>query len=400
MTNKPGSFRSRLLEYVDDSEPEREERRRMRTIAKAKLRRGQRQAPQSFNAASKFQPESSSHVNWCAQVDPTSSLEMPVFETSGKAVALLKVPSIYADHNLERSDDINSNPKSLSPPSSSSTSSSSLQVQHIHEPMVSSVDPYSSGSISSPVHALFPLEDSEDPDHAFQLKLRRFAYAPSVHPTKPARSRPISLPSVPAVPSPYTPASPVKKRRTSRMRLLPDIPDSKLAALLKCPSCEIAWTIRKTGRNKLTHILTCARKKGHTTESLQSLVQRGLIMCLTKPETTPTSTNEVTKDAGLKTRCRLPEVEVTIKGPSQTRIGILSRARSLLGGIHTPASESTQAPAQAERVQPSPTQPFGDSALLQRFLTARSDGGPLPIRDDKDVDFPPRGPLPIVDWNM
>ncbi|KAI0055668.1 hypothetical protein BV25DRAFT_1921629 [Artomyces pyxidatus] len=330
MSDKHASSQKRRPEdSVDDLGPQRKEMWRTHTAKKLKAasdtrRSGQwHTSPPSSSATSNFRPKSSNQANRytrAASPPTTVSREAPIIGISQPSDHIMHSTPNYRDREA---------PSIL-------------------------VEPLPPGAHSRIRSRLF-LHDKEEFDHAsqFRAKLERFAYMPDVSPSKLARASSRAVPYT--LSRAAVPIAPIKKiMRNTKSRLLPDIPDSDLAALFKCPSCQTAWTIRKTSASKATHISICARKKGYAPETHQVLIRRELVAHLTEQEAASTSVEiegplpkthlgQIIEGVGSTKRHRRPEVEVTVKRPSQSRIHILDRARRLLGGTPVPALQSTQA---------------------------------------------------------
>ncbi|KAI0638248.1 hypothetical protein C8Q77DRAFT_1153914 [Trametes polyzona] len=184
-------------------------------------------------------------------------------------------------------------------------------------------------------------EGSQD-DGATALKLGRFAYE-APNPSRRTLSK---------TPSPTEGGSiPPEARTTSQTKRLPshrfarDFSDAELGRILKCVSCDLAWTARKTVTQKMKHIQTCAKKKGLNDDTVRTLLRQELdalppVASSSKSGTPAPQTDavpetlleDVLKDTTRKKPGRRPQVQQTVKSVTETRGDILDRARSLLQG--------------------------------------------------------------------
>jgi hypothetical protein len=146
-----------------------------------------------------------------------------------------------------------------------------------------------------------------------------------------------------------------------------DVTKCDVGPLLGCVSCEVRWTIKKGTAHKLSHITTCARKKGINPSTLQRLIERELLKLQNAKKnnkTTPRSDSadavsqtymeSVVADAQTKRKQKRTDTTGTLQPISQTRAAILDRAKALLtawGAVPCDAPEAEQ------------TQAFGRSKL-------------------------------------
>jgi len=173
--------------------------------------------------------------------------------------------------------------------------------------------------------------------------------------------------------------------------------------LLGCVSCEVQWTVKKSAAHKLSHITTCARKKGINPTTLRLLVERELLKiqhtktndkdatpCSDSPDTVSQTYMEcVVAEAQPKRKQRRTDTAGTLQPVSQTRAVILDRAKALLGAWGAmpgegPEPEHTQTFGrsklaigymQAENVDPTASHPSEECALTSRLALLRSMAG-------------------------
>lgn len=158
-----------------------------------------------------------------------------------------------------------------------------------------------------------------------------------------------------------------------------DIPESKLKDVKHCVSCDLAWTSRKTPIQKLKHIQTCAKKNSFSEETIKVLLEKQLEQL--KPASPPvedlddpgTWLEDAIKEDGRGAKKSGPrrQVTATVKSLSETRDGILDRARMIIGDSHQGNTGAVARPEDSEVTDggnelPPPTQAFGKSVLAQR----------------------------------
>ncbi|KAI0347519.1 hypothetical protein BDW22DRAFT_1351967 [Trametopsis cervina] len=210
-----------------------------------------------------------------------------------------------------------------------------------------------------------------EPDEASQRITGRFSHYAFVAPknsTRPSASRAGSI--VPNV-------APAKHSTTRALHAaaykFSTFSDADFMRLLKCVSCELSWTPRKTVAQKLKHIRSCARKHQLDEQIVTTLIREELVQSLSKDvDDHPTTPNEqpqtylenIVRDEVVKKKGRRPQVQASIKELAATRQDILDRARTLL------ESSSTKTADEPKDISPPPlTQAFGQSALAARFQT-------------------------------
>ena len=157
----------------------------------------------------------------------------------------------------------------------------------------------------------------------------------------------------------------------AEMRSQEPLPDSdmtkfNISRLLRCVSCDAPWTIQKGTSHKLSHITTCARKNGISSDTLRRLIERELLKMrggtndkVTAPSgpteaASQTYVESVVAEAQPRRKQRRTDTASTLQPISQTRTAILDRAQALL---RTGEDVPCDAP------EPELTQAFGRSKL-------------------------------------
>ena len=179
-----------------------------------------------------------------------------------------------------------------------------------------------------------------------------------------------------------------------------DVTKCDVGPLLGCVACEVRWTIKKGAAHKLSHITTCARKKGINPSTLQRLIERELLKlqnaktndkkttrCSESAEAvSQTYMERVVADAQPKRKQKRTDTAGTLQPVSQTRAGILDRAKALLnawGAVPCDAPEPEQTQAfgrsklatghmQVEDVDPIESHLSEECALTSRLALLRS----------------------------
>lgn len=166
-----------------------------------------------------------------------------------------------------------------------------------------------------------------------------------------------------------------------------DFSERQLNSLLKCVSCDLKWTIRKSAANKVSHMRTCANKARITEETMKVLISRDIKAYLKKTELINDCHEEpppktylehvVKENISPRPAKRRKEPVCTVKAISELRVGIRDRARAVLS-----RRSSGKILGRDKQVEsPSPTRTFEQSKPgFQTALTSNSDdeaGPPL-----------------------
>lgn len=263
------------------------------------------------------------------------------------------------------------------------------------------------------VHSLSP--HNEDPsndissDDEPKLNFAQFAYMGTA--PKPALSRAGSSLSTATEDKPTR-----KKRLPTTHRFSSDFSDADLAKLTKCVSCEINWTARKSGGQKILHIQSCAKKNAFTDETIRVLIRKEIesTMALgkgkekatpglpTEPAGPRTFFEDIVTDATRKKKGRRLETTETVQSVTTTRNIILDRARAVLGlpGDHSKDSEvHTQSIGRIIPGDDDPmpsTQVFGRSALGQTNLKSSNPILPWLTGLSEEEDEDDTEPMPLT----
>ncbi|TBU37679.1 hypothetical protein BD309DRAFT_973544 [Dichomitus squalens] len=227
-------------------------------------------------------------------------------------------------------------------------------------------------------------DEGSDSDEG-QLKLKRFAYAASApNPQRRTASKPIS----PVTQQSQTPQlasstmTPAKAKRLPSHRFADEFPDSRLSPLSRCVSCDLAWTVRKTVKDKMTHIQSCAKKKRLTDETVSFLLRAELakpqLVASSSKGTSPvepsapsapeTSAETVTEQKKRRSGLRR-QVEPVVKSAAETRGDNSDKAPLLLQNTRNWFQQTPQsfaAPVDSEPAMPSPAQAFARGSVVAR----------------------------------
>jgi len=187
-----------------------------------------------------------------------------------------------------------------------------------------------------------------------------------------------------------------KYERRSRS-FQPNVTKLDVGPLLRCVSCDVQWTVRKSVAHKSTHMTTCARKKGINPTTLQLLIEKELLKlrrakindqkqpCSEPAIAAPqTYLETVVAEAQPRRKQRRTDTVGTLQPISQTRAAILDRAKALLGtreavSCNAPEPEQTQVfgrsklvTGQAENFDPILVHPSEEFVLTSRLALLRS----------------------------
>ncbi|KIJ20290.1 hypothetical protein PAXINDRAFT_96514 [Paxillus involutus ATCC 200175] len=227
--------------------------------------------------------------------------------------------------------------------------------------------------------------DSEKEDQLSLMQISRFAYQPSMSKdcSKPAIScQPAKPPRNVGDPGPSRPIDFSKPKKAVHRRVSDDVADSQLTKLLKCIGCGLQWTSRKTAKQKRLHIEQCAKKNFLTKDTVQILIKRetGQGSC-SKDDGIPSDSARNDNESATVTlmdsvvpsepvrKARRQQVVPTVRSLPETREGILDRARDILGPsarIEVNAPQVGAGPPSKNGAEVQSTQPFRRSLLASR----------------------------------
>ncbi|KAF7352661.1 hypothetical protein MVEN_01231900 [Mycena venus] len=254
---------------------------------------------------------------------------------------------------------------------------------------------------AAPLASLSNADPSDDEEIVPMLNLARFAFA-NPNP-RPLQSQ-SSASTVDSASGSDTQAKPAAKKtaRSSSKGVAEDFSDAELRKLIKCVSCDLSWTARKTAAQKMLHIRSCAKKTGLTDQTIRALIRKevdnapepGQSKVALVPAQRTTLYEDIVREAGPKRKGkRKPAVDI-LKNVTETRENIRGNARMILGPeslsdgddfiVQTQAVTSDKPATTQEH---SATQVFGPSRLGQQHGYKSSIlGDPDP---DDDPDIPP-----------
>lgn len=244
------------------------------------------------------------------------------------------------------------------------------------EPPIDIPQPISARSSSSRTSP--DASDSEDePRAGLNLKLKSFAYAGSTS----GRSRNPSSANTASRSGSVISAASVPKRTRAQSKakasFADEFSDADLARLLKCVSCDLTWTTRKSAAQKVKHIQTCAKKRALTDSTVAFLLRSELAVAPPLPEKKgsaeekakePGTLLETWTDGTNKKRTKRGTAPETVRSLADTRGQILDRARALLSDKQPRRDDKELTTAQVgdgQAQMPPPTQTFGESALAR-----------------------------------
>lgn len=142
---------------------------------------------------------------------------------------------------------------------------------------------------------------------------------------------------------------------------------SDVAKILRCVCCNVQWTTRKSGVQKMVHIQSCAKKHALDGETINLLIQKEISP--EKPLVKKTLLEDVLVDAAPKQKVkRRKKEEGSLKTVSTSRDSILARAQGVLSTSTddcTYQNGSTFAGSTQSHSELPSTQAFGRSSLAQ-----------------------------------
>ena len=142
---------------------------------------------------------------------------------------------------------------------------------------------------------------------------------------------------------------------------------SDVSKLLRCVCCNVQWTARKSGVQKMVHIQSCAKKHAFDSETIDLLIQKEISP--EKPSVKKTLLEDVLVDAAPKQKVkRRKKGEGSLKTVRTSRDSILARAQGILSTSTDDCKyengNTFAGSTQGHSELPS-TQAFGRSSLAQ-----------------------------------
>ncbi|KAH9843864.1 uncharacterized protein C8Q71DRAFT_852387 [Rhodofomes roseus] len=376
---------------VSDSEPEREGRRYEEKENRKRRKQHHRRARKDdvIEFTDTQEPLLTQPVSQASQVPPATQSVISVNEESSEDASNAGVPreepvrrEESGAHNtsiIDISDDMSDDP---SMPSLHALLARRMPSPDYLEPPIDIPQPISERSGSSQASA-GPGDSDDEQRSGLNLKLKTFAYSASSS----SRSRNPSSASIASrstsIVSVASAAQPIRRAKSKpKTDFTEEFAEADLARLLKCVSCELKWTVRKSVTQKLKHIQACAKKKALADSTVAFLLRCELAVSPPLPEKSgdaaekakePGTLMETWTDGTNKKRTKRRAVPETVRDLADTRGQILDRARALLAEREArsddrveqdderPQSEEEDAGAQI----PPPTQAFGESALAR-----------------------------------
>lgn len=152
----------------------------------------------------------------------------------------------------------------------------------------------------------------------------------------------------------------------------------ELAKLMRCVSCDVRWTTRKTTSQKLHHVRLCAKRNGYDQETVDILIRKEIDSTIAQSEKDSRSLpqhlgppktlfEDYVAHPAFKKKGTRREKEPTIRNVVDTRPSLLDRAQAVLGcDVSTALHDFTRDRISADTVpgnQNFSTQQFGRSNL-------------------------------------
>lgn len=143
----------------------------------------------------------------------------------------------------------------------------------------------------------------------------------------------------------------------------------QLSKLNKCYVCDLAWTSRKIIPMKLTHIRSCAKKRGWSEETIVHVFKKELdIVDIPESRSLPDSVvlpqkaDSLLKDIGgtaLRKQVKGRPQKVNILDPTQAHSAIVERAKTLFGPSIPSSGRSNECTSCLPSTQPFRPSKFG-----------------------------------------
>ncbi|EPT02715.1 hypothetical protein FOMPIDRAFT_89403 [Fomitopsis schrenkii] len=367
---------------VSDSEPEREGRRK--TEKQSRKRQKKHHLPLQCQAdvielTDSQEPILTQPTSQPSQVPPTTQSVISIHDDSSEGGIPdegrrdNQEPKVLDEDIIEISEGTTDDP---SMPSAHVLLATRPQSPEYVEPPIDIPQPISARSSSSRTSP--DASDSEDePRAGLNLKLKSFAYAGSTS----GRSRNPSSANTASRSGSVISAASVPKRTRAQSKakasFADEFSDADLARLLKCVSCDLTWTTRKSAAQKVKHIQTCAKKRALTDSTVAFLLRSELAVAPPLPEKKgsaeekakePGTLLETWTDGTNKKRTKRGTAPETVRSLADTRGQILDRARALLSDKQPRRDDKELTTAQVgdgQAQMPPPTQTFGESALAR-----------------------------------
>ena len=226
-----------------------------------------------------------------------------------------------------------------------------------HVQFTNSDDKLPMPSLAGTSHMQFPvaMRNPSEEDESFKWSskpnLDRFVFKSSRTP----RNLQVSTEPAPSTGSAMS-NSTAKGLKQKRLQLASDV-----ARISRCVCCNVQWTARKSGAQKMVHIQSCAKKHALDSETIDFLIQKRI-----SPEESvvnKTLFEKVLVDAAPKQKVKRRKMEEgSLKTVSTSRASILARAQGILS---TSTDGSTFAGSTQGRSELPSTLAFGSSGLAQ-----------------------------------
>ena len=227
------------------------------------------------------------------------------------------------------------------------------------------------------IHTPRPPEEGEPSKESSKPNFDRFMFKSSSNP------RNLQVPTE-SISSTSNAISSSNIRGSKQKRLVLDLSASDVGKISRCVCCNVQWTARKSGTQKMTHIQSCAKKHALDVGTVNFLIQKEISP--EEPFINKTFLEDVLVGATPKQKVkRRKKGESLLKTVSTSRNSILSRAQDILStSIDDYQSGSTFTGSSQDQSELPSTQAFGHSGLAQmqnfksnindRYLDVSGDG--------------------------
>ncbi|KAI6130400.1 hypothetical protein EDD16DRAFT_1541986 [Pisolithus croceorrhizus] len=334
----------RERDVVEDSEPEREERRR-RYLERQRSRKPASSAEDGKATVRQYKHLSSLPGSLDGAIDQRSTSELELKNTPGG-----RGSGEERDHEPREPNGIGV----------AAPQHSALKRNHPSLPLITTIEE---------CH----LEQHDKVDELSPMQICHFAYQPLKDPV------PFRGSSFPERQPDFLATSRCHVEPRQFLKQMSGKPsDAKVSALSKCVCCHLRWTTKKTVKQKRAHMETCSRRHAISPDTFLSLINKEA--SVTPLHANPSNDCQVpsgalsespatlmgaiiSADSGKRNRRK--QVISTVRTLPETRESILDKARDLLGQFVDPQGENIGRSC-TDLNEVKPIQLFGTSMLARR----------------------------------
>ena len=320
------------LEVIEDSEPERQQRRELLYEQRRKDRADKKQIPSSGDSpVIEISDDESLYSSRPATIIELSGMDPLVLACN--LVFLTFYDSDDTGSFYEPSFQTSSQAKPALPPKSSSIKPSESHKASETPYEISNQTIGNASTVTTNEDSLSPSQSETTGSRV--LDLQRFGFI-STRPSRASTSSSSIVSSHQPIPLTRIPSNTVRRLHVSDYSFT----GLQLQKLTRCVCCQIPWTTRKSAPGKLNHIQKCARKSSLTEEAVRLMIEQDLRAlatqgdlkkgkCKTVALEPATLLEGIVANTNTKTKGRKKEMPTTVLQVAETHNVIYSRARAL-----------------------------------------------------------------------